>query len=173
MQETGNRFPRTAAVIAEFNPFHSGHAFLLKKCRETGAECVLVIMSGNFVQRGAPAVFDRYLRAEAALKCGADVVVELPLPYAMATAERFAYGAVSLLKGLGMGGEDFLVFGSETGALEPLQNAVSVCGQAEQSSLFRKLLEKGLSFAAARPKSCPRKQGKFCFPLTMLWEWSI
>jgi len=153
IQETENRFPRTAAVIAEFNPFHTGHAFLLRKCRETGAECVLAVMGGNFVQRGEPAVFDRYLRAEAALRCGADVVVELPLPYAMATAERFAYGAVSLLKRLGMDAGDFLVFGSESGSLEPLLKAAAACGQAEHSQLFRELLEKGLSFAAARQKA--------------------
>lgn len=153
MREQKGRLPKTAAVIAEFNPFHTGHALLLKKCRETGADCVLVAMSGNYVQRGEPAVFDRYVRAEVALRCGADIVVELPLPYAAATAERFAYGAVSLFRQLGLGEGDFLVFGSEEGALENLWQAATACGQAEQSPRFRQLLEQGTSFASARQQA--------------------
>lgn len=152
MKQTG-KAPRTAAVIAEFNPFHTGHALLLRKCRELGAECVLTAMSGNFVQRGGPAVFDRYLRAEAALRCGADVVAELPLPYATATAERFAYGAVSLFQRLGLGRGDFLVFGSECGSLADLRQAAFACEKAERSALFQELLEQGFSFAAARQRA--------------------
>lgn len=146
-------FPKTAAVIAEFNPFHTGHALLLQKCRETGADCILIVLSGNYVQRGEPAIFDRYLRTKAALQCGADVVIELPLPYALSTAERFAYGAISLFQQLGLGSGDFLVFGSESGNLKSLQNAAFASEQAEQSVLFRNLLEKGMSFVSARQKA--------------------
>ena len=150
---------RTAAVIAEFNPFHRGHAYLLRRCRELGADCVLAVMSGNYVQRGGPAVFDRALRTKAALLCGADLVVELPLPFAMATAERFAYGAVSLLKGLGMDQRDLLVFGSEAGSMEALTLAAGHCAAAEASPLFRRFLEEGDSFASARQRAvealCP------------------
>ena len=138
---------QTAAVIAEFNPFHRGHAYLLRRCREMGADCVLAVMSGNYVQRGGPAIFERALRTRAALLCGADLVVELPLPFAMATAERFAHGAVSLLKGLGMDQRDWLVFGSEAGSMEELRRATGHCAAAESSPLFRHFLEEGDSFA--------------------------
>lgn len=140
---------RAAAVIAEFNPFHSGHRLLLQSCREkAGADVVAVVMSGNFVQRGAPACMDRRVRTLAALRCGADVVLELPLPYAMATAERFAFGAVSVLAGLG--GVELLAFGSECGDLSLLQSAAHKAEQAENSQCFRLLLQKGYSFAQAR-----------------------
>ena len=144
---------QTAAVIAEFNPFHRGHAYLLRRCREMGAYCVLAVMSGNYVQRGGPAIFERALRTRAALLCGADLVVELPLPFAMATAERFAHGAVSLLKGLGMDQRDWLVFGSEAGSMEELRRATGHCTAAESSPLFRHFLEEGDSFAAARQQA--------------------
>lgn len=153
MLEPTGYSPKTAAIIAEFNPFHTGHALLLQKCRETGADCILIALSGNYVQRGEPAVFDRYLRTEAALRCGADIVIELPLPYALSTAERFAYGAVSLFQQLGLGSGDYLVFGSEAGNLKSLQNAALASEQAEQSALFKNLLEKGMSFASARQQA--------------------
>lgn len=144
---------QTAAVIAEFNPFHRGHAYLLRRCREMGADCILAVMSGNYVQRGGPAIFDRALRVRAALLCGADLVVELPLPFAMATAERFAYGAVSLLKGLRMNQRDWLVFGSEAGSVEELRRAADHCAAVESSPLFRHFLEAGSSFATARQQA--------------------
>ena len=75
--------PTTAAIIAEYNPFHKGHAYQIEKTREeTGADFILVILSGDFVQRGAPAVFDKYSRTRMALLGGADVVLELPVSYA-------------------------------------------------------------------------------------------
>lgn len=90
-----------AAIIAEYNPFHNGHARHIEKTREAGATHVAVIMSGNFTQRGTPAVAEKRARAEAALMGGADLVVELPLPYAAGTAQRFALGAVSIAEGMG------------------------------------------------------------------------
>lgn len=143
---------RIAAVIAEFNPFHTGHRLLLRRCREeAGADCVVAVMSGNFVQRGEPACLDRRVRAEMALRCGVDLVVELPLPYAMATAERFSFGAVSLLRRLG--GIDLLAFGSESGELESLLEAAGAVEQAERSGRFRELLSGGIGFAAARQRA--------------------
>ena len=96
----GNRDPmsRITGIVAEYNPFHKGHAYHLKKARElTDAEHLVVIMSGDFVQRGAPAMFDKYLRTRMALLNGADLVLELPVSSACASAEYFASGAVQVL----------------------------------------------------------------------------
>ena len=89
---------KTVGIIAEYNPFHNGHAYQIAKAKEmTGADYCVVVMSGDFVQRGTPAVMDKYLRAEAALLHGADLVLELPVYYALGSAEYFASGAVALL----------------------------------------------------------------------------
>lgn len=85
-------------IIAEFNPLHTGHAYLIRRLRlETGAAFCVVVMSGDYVQRGEPAFFSKYLRTRAALLCGADLVLELPLSVSTGSAEYFALGAVSLL----------------------------------------------------------------------------
>ena len=81
----------TAAIIAEFNPFHNGHTHLLQKVRERGADRIIALMSGDFVQRGEPAIVDRYARAEMALKGGADLVLSYPVRYATSSAERFQF----------------------------------------------------------------------------------
>ena len=101
---------KVAAIIAEYNPFHNGHKYLIEETRRlTGADYVLVLMSGNFVQRGAPALCHKYLRTRMALSCGADAVLELPALYALSSAEFFASGSVSLLNALGT--VDYLSFG--------------------------------------------------------------
>ena len=92
---------RIAGIIAEYNPFHNGHLLLTQAARRAGAEAVVAVMGGNWLQRGGPALFPKEVRARAALLSGVDLVVELPLPYAAATAERFARGGVALLLGLG------------------------------------------------------------------------
>lgn len=101
-------------VTAEYNPFHQGHAYHLRRCREElGEDSTLIcVMSGDFVQRGEAAVYSKFARAEAACRCGADLVVELPLPWCLSSAERFAAGAVSILGRLGA---EHLCFGSESG----------------------------------------------------------
>ena len=91
---------KTAAVIAELNPLHTGHRYLLGQLRSNGAQRVVLILSGNFVQRGDYAVFDKFDRAAAAVSCGADLVVELPLPWAMAGAHTFAAGGAALARAL-------------------------------------------------------------------------
>ena len=90
-------------IVCEYNPFHNGHKFHLDKARQTGAgdNTIICVMSGDFVQRGEAAMYSKYARAEAACRCGADLVVELPLPWCLSGAERFALGAVSLLHDLG------------------------------------------------------------------------
>ncbi len=83
-----------AGIICEYNPFHLGHLALVKETRRQGATHIAAVMSGNYVQRGEPALLDKHMRAKQALLCGVDLVVELPLPWAMAPAEKFAQGGV-------------------------------------------------------------------------------
>ena len=102
---------KTAAIICEYNPFHNGHEYHIMQTRNiTGADCVIAIMSGNYVQRGTPAVMDKKIRTKSALLGGADLVIELPLFAACSSAPDFAIGAVSLLHKLGV--IDYLSFGS-------------------------------------------------------------
>ncbi|MBQ2159041.1 MAG: nucleotidyltransferase family protein, partial [Oscillospiraceae bacterium] len=111
---------KTVGIAAEYNPFHRGHACQLSACRRMlGEDAVFAaVMSGDFVQRGEAAMFSKFARAEAACRCGADLVIELPLPWALSSAEGFARGAVGLLGGLGA---THLGFGSETGETAVLQ----------------------------------------------------
>ena len=105
---------KTAGVIAEFNPLHTGHEYLIRQLRsECGAKFCIVVMSGDYVQRGEPAFFSKFLRTKAALLSGADLVLELPLSVSTGSAEYFAEGAVSLLNRLGC--VTHLGFGSESG----------------------------------------------------------
>lgn len=104
---------KVTGIIAEYNPFHNGHAYHLKKTREDlGSDFIVVVMSGNYVQRGAPTIIDKYSRCEMALKCGADLVLELPSCFSTASAEYFAFGGVSILDKLGVVND--LCFGTES-----------------------------------------------------------
>lgn len=109
----------TVGIVCEYNPFHLGHLYQLEETRRVlgGDAAMVCVMSGDFVQRGETAVFDKFTRAEAACRCGADLVVELPLPWCLSSAEGFAFGAVSILAGLGC---DTLSFGSESADLSAL-----------------------------------------------------
>ena len=139
-------------VVGEFNPFHLGHYEHFRRSRElVGADApIICVMSGDFVQRGAPAAFDKHVRARAAAMSGADLVFELPLPWCMASAERFAMGAVGLLHSLGV--VTHLSFGSEAGDLAPL--TALALGAAEPGNIekIKSQMEDGMSFAAAREK---------------------
>lgn len=111
---------KTVGIVAEYNPFHNGHAYHIQKTKElTGADFCIVVMSGDFVQRGIPALMDKYLRASCALANGADLVLELPVCYAVSSAEYFAGGAVALLDQLNV--VDSLCFGSECGDVNVLK----------------------------------------------------
>ncbi len=141
-------------IIAEYNPFHNGHKYQLEESRRlTGADYTVALMSGNFVQRGAPALVDKRLRTEMALRCGADLVLELPVLYATASSEYFAAGAVALLDKLGA--VTHLCFGSECGDLGPLEQIASFL--ADEPSWFRAalkaLLKQGLSYPDARARA--------------------
>lgn len=140
-----------AAIIAEYNPLHNGHAYQIEQTKkETGADYVIAFMSGDFVQRGAPALLDKYTRTRMALLCGTDAVIELPTLYAAASAEYFAQGAVTLMSQLGV--VDLLSFGSESGELSSLTKAAELLLSREPADLTQ-LLKKGLSYPAARTQS--------------------
>ena len=145
---------KVAAIIAEYNPFHQGHSYQISETRRiTGADYVLVIMSGNFVQRGAPAICNKYVRTKMALLGGADAVIELPSLYAVSSAEYFAQGAVTLLENLQT--VDFLSFGSECGDLSRLAAVASrlVSEDSAYQSALSSFLRKGCSFPEARAKA--------------------
>ncbi|MCI8638267.1 MAG: nucleotidyltransferase family protein [Coprococcus sp.] len=142
---------KITGIIAEYNPFHNGHLYHIKKALErTGSDAAVVVMSGNFVQRGAPAIIPKHLRAEMALKGGAAAVLELPVCFSCGSAELFAMGAVSLLDSLGCVGS--LCFGSECGSIEELSQAASILSKEPEDfkRLLRSYLQKGCSFPAAR-----------------------
>lgn len=142
---------KVCAVIAEYNPFHLGHAYHLKQARLlTDADYIVVVMSGNFVQRGEPALVDKYARAKTALSCGADLVLELPTCFSAGSAEYFARGAISMLDHLGM--IDFLCFGSECSEIQFLSQFADIF--LKEPEPYKKiLLEKlklGYSYPTAR-----------------------
>ncbi|MBQ8558817.1 MAG: nucleotidyltransferase [Tyzzerella sp.] len=145
---------RIVGLIAEYNPFHNGHQYHIEKAREiTNADAVIVVMSGNFVQRGTPAIMPKHLRAEAALRSGASLVIELPVCYATGSAEFFAYGTVSLLDKLGC--IDSICFGSECGDIEVLQDFAKIIQDepVEYKEYLNQYLRHGNAFPLARQKA--------------------
>ena len=142
---------KTVGIIAEFNPFHNGHKFLIEESKKrTGADYCIVVMSGDFVQRGAPAITDKFTRAKSALSSGADLVLELPSYYSLGSAEYFASGAVSLLNKLGV--VDHLCFGSESDNVDILSDIADILNN-ESDSFKRNIKENtknGISYASAR-----------------------
>lgn len=141
---------KVTAIIAEYNPFHNGHAYHLQQARlQTNADYILVVLSGDFVQRGTPALLNKYIRTNMALQSGADLVLELPCISACGSAEFFAYGAVSLLEQLHS--VDFLCFGSETPDLAKLQTAAQ--GMLQESIEFKELLQQQLKKGFSYPKA--------------------
>ena len=139
------------AIISEYNPLHKGHLYHIETARkETGADFCIAIMSGNFVQRGTPAILDKYARAEAALKSGVDLVLELPAMYATASAEYFALGGVALANKLGC--VTHLSFGSEYGQADKFMEAANLLiNEPEEMKIpLKEALKEGLSYPAAR-----------------------
>ena len=138
------------AIIAEYNPLHKGHEYLIQKGKEvTGADYTIVVMSGNYVQRGEPSVMDKSIRTEAALLSGADLVIELPLYYSVASAEYFAKGAVALIEKLGV--VDNLIFGSETDNIDLLTDIARLSLDYEMDcyELISKYMSEGHSYPKA------------------------
>ncbi len=142
---------KIAGIICEYNPFHLGHRKQFAMVRDAlgGDTAIVCLMSGNYVQRGAPAVFDKSLRAEAALRCGADLVLELPVPVSLSSAEGFAAGGVGILSELCT----HLAFGCETADGRSLEQTVQGLLDPGFSSQLRKALDGGISFPAAREEA--------------------
>ena len=148
---------RICGVVAEYNPFHLGHRLHLMRTREIlGEDCRIVCcMSGNFTQRGEPALLPKEIRAEAAVKCGADLVVELPLAASLSSAEGFAQGAVETLSGLGLVTD--LSFGAEDSDLEVLREITDALMQQDMVRDTIKEMSTGISYAAARERALYKK----------------
>lgn len=137
----------TAGIICEFNPFHLGHKYLIESVRKSGADRIVCVMSGNFVQRGEAAIADKYTRAEMAVLCGADLVLELPFPYCAASAGYFAFAGVNILDRLGI--VDELWFGSECGDIEVLNTvAENMLSDEFENGLSARLIG-GVGYASA------------------------
>lgn len=149
MQKTGLKFMKIVGLITEYNPFHAGHLYHMQQARElTGADYCVVLMSGSFVQRGEPAIFDKYLRTKTALLAGADLVLEIPAAFSTASAHEFAAYGVALLSAIGV---DAVVFGSECGQIEILKQAAYALNH--ESAEFRERLQKGLKAGLTYPQA--------------------
>ena len=145
---------KVTGIIAEYNPFHNGHAYQIQKAKEKShADYIIVAMSGNYVQRGAPAILDKFSRAQAALKNGADFVFEIPTLWAAASAEYFAAAGISIFHALGC--VNTLSFGCETADLSLMKKTAQLLSEEppEYTSLLSSYLKQGLPFPAAREKA--------------------
>ena len=141
---------KITGIVAEYNPFHNGHAYQIKKAREvTGCDYCIAVISGDFVQRGEVAVFSKYLRTKMALLCGADLVLEIPSIFAVSSAEDFAAGAVALLDQLGV--VTHLCFGSEMGESERFMETAAIL--ADEPDSFSAKLKEGLSEGLSWPQA--------------------
>ncbi len=142
---------KVLGVICEYNPFHNGHLYHLEQSKKmTGSNYTVAIMSGNFTQRGSTAIIDKWSRAEAALKSGVDLVIELPVLYATSSAENFADGAIHILDSLKV--VDYLSFGAETSEIEILDKIADILYREPKAykNILSHELKKGLSFPKAR-----------------------
>lgn len=138
---------KISGIICEYNPFHNGHAYHIEQTRKNGADYIVAVMSGNFVQRGDVAVLDKFTRAKLAVKSGADLVIELPVAYCLSSAENFAKGAVYLLDGLGC--IDEISFGSECGDIDKLVYAMNKADEISQLESVKILMDSGYTYPRA------------------------
>lgn len=150
---------RAVGVIAEYNPFHTGHAYHLAETRRIFGEdtAIVAVMSGNWAQRGECAVVDKWTRAGMALRGGVDLVLELPTPWAISSAEGFARGAVGILRAAGVA--DALSFGSESGDIDGLTALARMFGREDYRQALGEALKRGKHFAEARQGAAERVLG--------------
>mgnify|MGYP003290010815 CR=1 FL=1 len=142
---------KISAVICEFNPFHNGHKYLLDEIKKQGYDCVICVMSGSFTQRGEVAVTDKFERARVALKNGADLVIELPAPYAVSSAQVFAKGGVDVIKATGV--VDKVFFGSECGDIELIKKAAFATKDIKVSEILTERMAEGDYYPLALQKA--------------------
>lgn len=144
---------KACGVVVEYNPFHNGHLYHLQKSKElTNADCIIAVMSGNFLQRGEPAIIDKFHRTKAALAAGADIVIELPYAYAVQSSKLFAKGALLSLNELGVSS---ICFGSESGEIEPFLTLITRLEENKQvyDEMIKDLLKQGLSYPKANSQA--------------------
>lgn len=142
---------KVLGIVAEYNPFHNGHLYHLEKSKEdTGSNYTVAIMSGNFTQRGSTSLIDKWSKAESAIRCGVDLVIELPVLYSISSAENFAEGAIKILDSLKV--VDYLSFGAETSDIEILNKCADVLYREprDYKTLLSHELKKGISYPKAR-----------------------
>lgn len=138
---------KITGVVAEYNPFHAGHEYQLKMARElSGCDCLAVVMSGNYVQRGEPAIIDKFKRAESAIYGGADIVIELPMPFSCQNAEMFAFAAINELKKMHV---DSISFGCENDNVKLLEQIAQLQLSPEFNNYIKIEMKKGLSYPNA------------------------
>jgi len=145
---------KVLGIITEYNPMHKGHVYHLNESKRiTGSDYVVCVMSGNFIQRGEPAIINKWARAKCALLSGVDLVIELPLVFAMSSAEYFAFGAVKLLDSLNV--VDCISFGSESGELKDIEtiSEILVNEPSEFKEILKSCITAGYSFPSAREKA--------------------
>ncbi len=142
---------KICAIIAEFNPFHNGHKYIIEQTKSMGFTHVIAIMSGNFVQRGEPAIFSKNMRTQIALMNGVDLVVEMPCVWALSYAEKYAESGVFIANCLGC--VDALVFGSECGDIKKLEKIKEIFKKLEFKEILQNNLRKGMTFAKAREQA--------------------
>lgn len=145
---------KITAIVSEYNPFHNGHKYLVDKARENGATHTVAIMGGNFLQRGECAVMDKYARAKAAVLGGIDLVLELPVIYAVSSAEGFASGAVETLDNCGVINE--LCFGAECGDIEQIRKAVEITCSEKLLDICKEYKNQGYSHPRAMQAAAQR-----------------
>ena len=137
-------------IICECNPFHNGHAYCIDRAKALGADAVVLAMSGDFVQRGEPAIFGHYTRSAAAVSYGADLVIKIPLPHCLSSAQFYAQAGVKLLQSVGI---THLLFGSESGDLSALQQVASTLSTLLYQQYLHQLLKQKVSYPRARAKA--------------------
>lgn len=142
---------KITGVVAEYNPFHSGHEYQLKMAKKlSGCDCVAVVMSGNYVQRGEPAIIDKFKRAEAAIYGGADIVIELPMPFSCQNSEMFAFAAIKELKKMNV---DSISFGCENDNVEILKEIAKLQLSPTFNNNVKAEIKKGISYPSAMSKA--------------------
>ena len=151
---------KVAGIIAEYNPFHKGHQYHIEETRkQTGADYVIAVMSGDYVQRGEPAIADKYMRTRMALSGGADLVIEMPVIYATASAEYFATAGIGILDRLGC--VDYLSFGSEWADVEDYSSYATLF--LEEPEEYRQILQEQLKRGKSFPEARAFTAGKLLF----------
>lgn len=153
-----NAKKRVAAIVSEYNPFHNGHKYHIEKTRESGADFVIAIMSGNTVQRGDVAIYNKHYRARMAVKNGVDLVIELPHPYSCSSAGDFAKGAISIIESLGI--VDYLSFGCESGCKDDLIQLATAIDEIQDDSSVKQALKDGYNYPTAVSKAIEETYGE-------------